>query len=286
MCKIVFGKSRSEFWITLFENEDSTCILTNGHTKNLIDMVFPEFQEMGPKGWTSASKNNFHLWIPIDRVEEGVLEALKLWAHKCDSHLWLQLNKFIKGSFQGNELDYCIAADWNFDFDNGCRTEIGESEYQLKYNKGGITRDHRVANVEIIKTGLISVLECLPFDVHSFIVTTIPATKEKQNKLSWKMAKYMSKTIGTDFVSATLSQEKPQMKEQTVYDRIQMWRDIYGSETIDLSHSVQGENIFIVDDLYQSGASIWTYSEYLKSQGARSVIGIVAVKARRDSDNK
>ena len=45
------------------------------------------------------------------------------------------------------------------------------------------------------------------------------------------------------------------------------------------------KTVLIVDDLYQSGASMWTYAKYLKSMGANKVIGLVAVKSQRDSDN-
>lgn len=41
----------------------------------------------------------------------------------------------------------------------------------------------------------------------------------------------------------------------------------------------------MVDDLYQSGATMWEYAKFLKSLGAICVFGIVCVKSLRDSDN-
>lgn len=41
-----------------------------------------------------------------------------------------------------------------------------------------------------------------------------------------------------------------------------------------------------IDDLYQSGATIWNYAKYLKGLGAKKVMGVVGVKSLRDSDNQ
>lgn len=41
----------------------------------------------------------------------------------------------------------------------------------------------------------------------------------------------------------------------------------------------------MVDDLYQSGTTMWEYAKFLKTLGARFVFGIVCVKSLRDSDN-
>lgn len=44
---------------------------------------------------------------------------------------------------------------------------------------------------------------------------------------------------------------------------------------------------FVIDDLYQSGASIWCFAEYLKECcDARTVIAITPVKALKDGGNK
>ena len=45
------------------------------------------------------------------------------------------------------------------------------------------------------------------------------------------------------------------------------------------------KDVIIIDDLYQSGVSMWSYAKFLKSLGAKRVMGISAVKSLRDSDN-
>jgi phosphoribosylpyrophosphate synthetase len=53
-----------------------------------------------------------------------------------------------------------------------------------------------------------------------------------------------------------------------------------------LSDPVKKKTVLIVDDLYQSGTSIWAYAEYLKFLGASKVFAIVSVKSLKDSDNQ
>ena len=52
-----------------------------------------------------------------------------------------------------------------------------------------------------------------------------------------------------------------------------------------MSETVEDKDEIIVDDLYQPGASMWAFAEFLKQQGCRNVMGLVAVKSQRDSDN-
>lgn len=85
--------------------------------------------------------------------------------------------------------------------------------------------------------------------------------------------------------SPTLNCDKPQMKQLTVEDKIAIWRKIYDNNNVVLNSYVRGKNIIVVDDLYQSGATIWEYAKYLKIMGAKQVYGIVCVKSLRDSDN-
>ena len=43
--------------------------------------------------------------------------------------------------------------------------------------------------------------------------------------------------------------------------------------------------MLLVDDLYQSGTTMWTLARFLKDNGAKSVYGLACVKSWRDSNN-
>ncbi|MDR1492454.1 MAG: hypothetical protein LBT05_07020 [Planctomycetaceae bacterium] len=48
---------------------------------------------------------------------------------------------------------------------------------------------------------------------------------------------------------------------------------------------ITGKTVCIIDDLYQSGVSMWSYAKFLKERGAKYVFGISCVKTLKDTDN-
>lgn len=285
-----FKKNRSNFYMKIWDNNDCINISVNAMVKHLLDLIAKKFVASSPTGW-KKSKNYqelYNLWIPRNRIDEDLLQYIIDWAEKANSYIWLTTNKNTKDFFCGNEIDFCLAADWNYVFETNKRTPIGEAEYQLKYQlpKGLLNIDDIKKYEKLIKNTLYSSIDSLHFDKHDFLVTTIPAVKENQNKLSWEIAKWISNKYDMEFLKGTLLSNKPQMKEQEVGNKIQIWRKIYKKPSnICLSCDVSGKNVLIVDDLYQSGASIWCYAEMLKSLGANIVVAVAAVKSLRDGDN-
>lgn len=285
---IEYRQDRSLFWLKIFENDNHTNVSASKTTKKLAKRMFPQLEDLSPIGWKKSQKNEniFNLWIPDDRMELDKLEDLKSWAEAANRHIWLSTNQNTKDFFVGDELDYCVAADWNFSFEVRRRTEVGEAEYNLKYGKHLLAQEQKKNYVTILKDALTDCVSCLPFDISSFIVTTIPAIREKQTKLSWNLAKYVARYCEAEFMPITLLRDKPDMKSQQVEAKIRIWRNIYADTTwISPVQNIDGENILIVDDLYQSGASTWCYGEYLKSIGAHKVIALSSVKALKDGDN-
>jgi predicted amidophosphoribosyltransferase len=54
---------------------------------------------------------------------------------------------------------------------------------------------------------------------------------------------------------------------------------------VSLSHPVSGYGVIVIDDLYQSGVTMWSYARLLKSAGAAEVLGLTCQKSIRDTDN-
>lgn len=289
---IEYKKTRSKFWLKIFDDEAThTNISANKMVMGLLQEISPHLISCSPKGWKESSNipGNYNLWIPNDRMDWEALENVETWAERANQHIWLGTNKNTAPYFCGDEVDYCLAADWNIDLESQKRTIIGEAEYQLKYNlpKELINKEDAHQYASLLTTAVLDCIACLPINLSNFVVS-IPATEEKQKKLAWKLAKHIAKKIERPFIKATLKSEKPQMKEQTVEDKVRIWRKIFCDEDmLDFSDDILGANILIIDDLYQSGASIWCFAEYLKECcDARTVIAITPVKALKDGGNK
>lgn len=283
-----FNQSRSHFYLQSFENEDSFSINASKFTRNLIHRCQKEIEGLSPTGWKKSKKFDdlYNLWIPNNRIDYCVLDNFFEWAEVCHSCVWVKLNKNTKDYFDEDSLDFCICSDWNFNFDGKSgRTVIGEVEYNFKYC-GKISED----DIKLIEHYLNKCLFCISGYDDNILVTTIPAITEKQNKPSWELAHCIATALDTDFLTITLLNDKPQMKSLDVSEKIKIWRGIYAdNRQIDMSvdsDEIDGKTVIIVDDLYQSGASMWCYAEYLKSMGALNVLGISLVKSLKDSDNK
>jgi hypoxanthine phosphoribosyltransferase len=132
-----------------------------------------------------------------------------------------------------------------------------------------------------------SCVSALPIESGEYVVTTIPATEGKQNKLAWKLARFISRTNNIPFVGVTLSREKPEMKTLPLEDKIKVWRDIYSdNDWVIVPSDLYGKKVLIVDDLFQSGASIFCFAEFLKnSLDVKEVSAVASVKAQKDGDN-
>lgn len=290
---IEYKKTRSKFWLKIFDDEAThTNISANKMVMGLLQEISPHLISCSPKGWKESSNilGNYNLCIPNDRMDWEALENVETWAERANQHIWLGTNKNTAPYFCGDEVDYCLAADWNIDLESQKRTIIGEAEYQLKYNlpKELIHKEDAHQYASLLTTAVLDCIACLPINLSNFVVVSIPATEEKQKKLAWKLAEHIAKIIERPFIKATLKSEKPQMKEQTVEDKVRIWRKFFCDEDmLDFSDDILGANILIIDDLYQSGASIWCFAKYLKECcDARTVIAITPVKALKDGGNK
>lgn len=285
-----FKQKRSFFYLTSFENDENITLVTNKFTKKLIRRCQYEIENLSPTGFKKSKNYNdlYTLWIPNDRINFDILDDFIEWAIACNSCVWVKLNRYTMDHFEEGVLDFCICSDWNFNFDGvSGHTEIGNVEYRLKY-VGNISED----DIKIIEEYLNKCLFCIngyDDDIDNILITTIPATVEKQNKPSWKLAEYVADSLNAAFLTATLFRDKPQMKALSVSDKIKSWRKIYADNQVELSidiDSLNGKTVIIVDDLYQSGTSMWCYAEYLKSVGVSHILGIAMVKSLKDSDNQ
>ena len=107
-------------------------------------------------------------------------------------------------------------------------------------------------------------------------------------KLAWALAKHVATQRGLAFIEPRRQVVKPQMKQLTIAQRVATWTSILqtpGAITLDVA-TVHGHDVVVVDDLYQSGITMWAYARYLKSLGVRRVYGLVCVKSMKDTDNQ
>lgn len=311
MCQSRYKRDRSKFYLCIYENEDGSCnIVISPYLSKCIDFHFPELKEASPIGWQStASQENKILWIPADKISNIDLNKLKLWAdNACNHCLWLSPTDIITTHFAPSLIDYCLAGDFNIDpltlnQPSFTRTTLGEAEYQIKYQYFKELIDYNTALpfYHVLFNAINNLINLLPIYTSFSLppifptplyVSPIPSEQGK-SKLSHDLAEYAHNQIQySQLLQPVLTTSKPEMKSLPVEEKIAFWQQLYSDQhNIQINSAsintvnINEADIIIVDDLYQSGISMWAYAEFLKKNGARSVYGIACVKSLRDSDN-
>lgn len=282
-----FGRNRSDFWIVIHENDGAYNISVNEKYVDIINHFFPGLENNSPTKWKRSRNRSdmSNLWLPEDCYNQNSMNRFIKWCEEVTQNvLWLKLNQNFSDYFD-DELDYCIASDFNIVYGEG-RTEIGEAEYQLKYNIEDLSVTERNQYANVIMSKMLDSCKYIPFkNGLNWYVSPMPATGHGKTKLAWQMAEEISKQLRLPFIKPILSCNKPQMKQLSIKEKIETWEKIYYNNGVILDNQVRGKNVIVVDDLYQSGATMWEYAKFLKTLGARCVFGMVCVKSLRDSDN-
>lgn len=284
-----FGRNRSDFWIVIHENNGAYNISVNKKYVDIINHFFPGLEDNSPTKWKRSMNRSdmSNLWLPEDCYNQNTVNRFIKWCEEVTQNvLWLKLNQNISDYFD-DELDYCIASDFNYNFNyQEGRTEIGEAEYQLKYNSNNLSEIEQSKFANIIMSKMLDNCKYIPINNPlNWCVSPMPATELGKTKMAWQMAEEIARQMNLSFIEPIISCDKPQMKQLSIKNKIETWKEIYYNGGVIINDDLSRKNVIIVDDLYQSGATMWAYAEFLKSLGVRCVFGVVCVKSLRDSDN-
>ena len=279
--RINHSRSQLQSFLNQLEDGCYTFYVPTDVYSDLFDALHPEISRLARNGWRT-SKNGKMRYLWFAELSETDVAVIEEWRDRFKKYVLLGKNDHLKEHFT-DELDFCLALDFNKeDPSSERRTLFGEAEYQAKYHQSS-------QHLSVLGHALMDAIKDLPIPAAhqaSYCLTCIPAppgVATIPRRLAAGMAK--PERLNRDFVDAQLTCPKPKLKNSTVADKIPMWRDLFERNCVTLTNSVAGRLVVIVDDLYQSGATMWTYAEFLKSQGATHVIGLPCVKSLRDSDN-
>jgi len=273
-----------------FEKTDKGDWILNLLPPFYADIFEDRFRKIMAKSNTCFrdSKNSKTRYAFFSDLTDAEIEQVEKFIEVFRTYVIIGLNKNIKEYFK-DELNFCLALDFNFDSNKNLEyTHIGELVYNIKYKrKRNLTED--------LAKELAVAVRRLPF-FHRFkniCLTYVPMHPEKMFYLPKILAELLVEKI-KDFyplrktkplVHARLKIKKPEFKDLKFIEKICEWKKIMKPENITLTSSVRGNPVIIIDDLYQSGTTLWTYARFLKEQGAGPIAGLVCEKSLRDTHN-
>lgn len=282
-----YRRQRSKFYIKIFASNVKITFSVNFFTEDLIKLCWKELESLSPKGWTKSTnyEDISTLWIPKSKITAPILEYLQNfleWVEQCHSLLWFKTNRYIEKLFTGDELAFCICSDWTKDFDTYEYTPLGESVHQITQCDNGTNDDF-----SFCVSHVMSSLKCI---LHYFdnsesedlVITILPGQEELKIHMLSNLCEFVAEQLDCVFtipiVYSTSSEENTKFLDNE-FEKVDLF---YQNNEIIIDFDIHEKNIIIISDLYQSGASMWFYAEYLKSLGASNVFGISIVKALRD----
>lgn len=280
--KIKHTRSTLVCYVNEYEDGALSLFVSADTYPKLLRILCPTIVEKSPTGWKESKSGKMkYLWFPPDKLDDEDLAEIEDWREHFGTYVLLGITPHLSEHFT-DELDYCMALDFNYLPAEGRRTFFGEAEYQLKYQDS-------VVHFGALSSALVEALNYLPLDEasrESIVITWVPADPDKSS-LPRKLARSVSRKADLDLLEADLLTDKRSLKGLPVEKKIPEWKRIYSEpDSVELLGDVDGRTIVVVDDLYQSGATLWSFATFLKDQGARHVIGLPCVKSLRDSDNQ
>jgi len=287
--RLVPPKSRQILdWSKFEEKENDSYLLSLlPFYAELFSFLHPNIISKSNTGWRN-SKSGKAKYAFFNTLSSGNIKIIEKFIADFKQLVVIGINKNIKPFFT-NELDSCIALDYNKVYETMEHTFLGEIEFEAKYNESIINKDRLIKHLsEHISNIPVGILNSPP------ILMYVPSSKNE----SWPLPKILAEGICANpnvkkllsknkpFIHSTIRGEKEKLREKHWNEKVPVWNKLIDSDRIELVDSVVGENIIVIDDLYQSGTTLWSFAKFLKSKGVNSVHGLVCVKSMRDTDNK
>lgn len=152
------------------------------------------------------------------------------------------------------------------------RTELGQHEYEVKYNSG--VKD-TTTDLQALIAEMQLRLEQLPYFNLADIICAVPSSKPFMKDIISALKGFNFADV-SDKISWANKNDSLKNAE-TSEDKLKMI-DTWGL-TIDASLDLKGKTILLVDDMYQSGITMQYVAMKLKDAGVKRVFGMTLCKA-------
>lgn len=238
----------------------------------ILEECFPEVGF----NFTDGEKGTCTATLQISREQEQQLrELLDIFNH----HVLLKKNEHIAPYFS-DELYQCFALDYNFEKN----PDEGTTEY-TKYGRleHAAKEDRNKEALAALVSAFANICSNHPLYKRARIIMPIPPNPSKTFHLPVELARELAdrtgKRDGTEMIRK--AKDTPRLQELSLEEKPEALKG-----AIEIIGDVKGKSIILIDDLYQSGFTMWTVAKLLKQKGARIVLGLTCVKSWRDTDNE
>lgn len=176
--------------------------------------------------------------------------------------------------FLRDNLDLSISLSMNYEGNE--RTQIGELEYQVKFNNN---EDSESQLVDICKKWFKE----LPYYKHADYICAMPSSNPDEESLPERIVNSLTDFNFTDISEKVFWHSKTRsIKDaEDVEEKLEILEE--SNLTIAEDLDINGKIVILFDDLYMSGISMQYVAMKLKEAGANRVLGLSIVKSRSNT---
>ena len=181
-----------------------------------------------------------------------------------------------------NPLDQMFCIDFHTDL-SGKKSELGELVYKGKTYKSGPIRDNQLPASEKLTTFFLKfILQNFVYS-QADLILSVPSSTHKTFDLPAVIASGLSKLIGKPMISSVLEKIPGRKSMKDCSSLGEKMENIVNSFIVKNTDEIQNKSIILIDDVYQSGATMIEVGKILKLGGAAKVLGLSATKTRKDA---
>ncbi len=124
-------------------------------------------------------------------------------------------------------------------------------------------------------------LKQLPLSLDSYHFTYIPLHNSRQRTRGFNQAREIAEMVGNHFnrpVIDTLTTTRAHKPQSQYNSHKKRARNVAGAFCIQKPNKVEGKNLILVDDICDSGATLFEAAKTLKKAGVKHIVGLVVAK--------
>lgn len=235
----------------------------------IIDRALPGIQHIG---WRQGTKGTCYTYLRS--ITEQDRKALETLLDLLKNIVCLTITEHLKPHFDA-ELDEAYAIDFNFQQEKTPLeyTTAGKAEHAAK-------EEQNTKATRALANCLAEIIKRHPTLQRADVIAAVPPRPSKKVHLPVELVAGIGAALKRDTGLKLKTIEHDKLKALTVKDKVKTL-----NKAFTLGQSVKGKTILLVDDLYQSGVTLWSLAKFLKENGAKEVYGLACVKSWSDTDN-
>lgn len=224
-------------------------------------------------------ESNFQgVWRMV--VTEKEYEQIEQWIAKQGSTVFIR-----------SLLPLCMALDVGFDFDQKTKTHIGELEYQIKSRLpgliGGLT-GQVLKNIDELVSLLCTKIQNTAFYKEAAYIVAVPPSPDKKLDLPSLLVEKIAKNLNLQDIGVFFSYNgvKSTLKDKKLTEKWQILEQsdlVFGQQRGKIN---KDKGIILLDDKYQSGATMHYTARALQQAGLKEIYGLAVVKTMTNDDNQ